>query len=532
MDRASLFKSSSTTGLLPAIEGHSRIPLSPCDEAIVLQYLRGTQEEMRTCEAEMMRLIEGIIELEKKRRGLQKSVDQYHSLLNPLHKIPTEILSSIFMFCCEKNELSVRSKLPPVMALSTVCGRWRDIILSDPALWASLSILTDHEHSVISDAWLLPVIELFMQRSKQSPISLDLVLTDPLDSAISIFTLVAEHSIRWSDVKFKMPRAVFEHEATRVISGHIPMLKQIQLSDDYDFGESGPDVFAVAPALSSFDCHPLYCQGIALPWEQLKVLTLRNAFPKHALSMLSRCSNLEQLNLYAVGGRYDEAEELGEPLTLHGVQSMTIVALGLDDCDTSFAFRLLTLPRLSSIDLSPSERYAAWSSNDPDEVLLHIKAFLIRSRCNITSLRIQVPQLDDRQVISILLLLPTLETLYIHEPSASNWQSNKIVTPLFLQRFTDSPPDSSSGAPDLLLPQLLDITLVVYGEELDTDCLSEAIMSRLQPASNTGIRSLRSISISIIGGDSNCLEKLSIMERRATAGCRVRILHTAGSGTV
>ncbi|KAG2738844.1 hypothetical protein P692DRAFT_20757495, partial [Suillus brevipes Sb2] len=54
---------------------------------------------------------------------------------SPVHRLPTEILSEIFLLCFPQDQPG----LAPLL-LSTVCRRWREVAVGFPKLWCMLQL--------------------------------------------------------------------------------------------------------------------------------------------------------------------------------------------------------------------------------------------------------------------------------------------------------------------------------------------------------------------------------------------------------
>ncbi|ESK88006.1 hypothetical protein Moror_10811 [Moniliophthora roreri MCA 2997] len=522
MDPGFRFKSFSASRNT-AMKGLSRSTITARDRQIIAEYLHDAGDDVERCKAGAMRLLAVARTLESRRKGLEKSMKLYRSLLSPIHRMPSEILSGIFMFLCEENELSPKSRRPAAMTLSMVCGRWRDVILSNPLLWSTLSIKSLGSEDFMYSGSPAQITQLFMQRSRDASLKLSLAFRWDFDIDLSLPTLLhlIENCERWFSVDLDVPTEYLEHWAFRRISGRIPRLKRLKLSEDDDYrpADHVMDIFAVAPALSAVDFVSQYPpQNVILPWAQIKTLTLRGVYSEYSLSILEKCSKLEQLELVGMG---TELQRIGnrEPITLHRVRSLSVTPIldemdGIEGGDGRFIFQFCTLPRLSSLVIGaiPDEDWA--------ETQLHLGNFLLRSQCNIISLRLQEPGLLDHQIITLLVLLPTLETLHIHE--TKDTKLYKIVTSFFLRHLTLQHGFFPHSSP--LLPRLKNLSVVVSGEGLDTEALADAVVSRWWPAAQAGAESLRSVDITVMG-DNTCLRGLSALENFRAAGLPVTIKH-------
>ncbi|KAG2352740.1 hypothetical protein BDR07DRAFT_1223717, partial [Suillus spraguei] len=71
-----------------------------------------------------------ISNLAEKKDKITQSMNSHKRLASALSRLPTEILSHIFMYCLPEDKyLSPASKLAPVL-LTRICRRWRDVAVS------------------------------------------------------------------------------------------------------------------------------------------------------------------------------------------------------------------------------------------------------------------------------------------------------------------------------------------------------------------------------------------------------------------
>ncbi|KAF9256303.1 hypothetical protein L218DRAFT_881930, partial [Marasmius fiardii PR-910] len=96
--------------------------------------------DLAVYQTEINKLKVAIHLLETRRDALSVSVARYRSLLSPIYRMPTEILTHIFSFCCDENVISPGYGPPAVMTLSAVCESWREVALTTPRLWSCMSI--------------------------------------------------------------------------------------------------------------------------------------------------------------------------------------------------------------------------------------------------------------------------------------------------------------------------------------------------------------------------------------------------------
>ncbi|KAG1868304.1 hypothetical protein DFJ58DRAFT_723557 [Suillus subalutaceus] len=92
------------------------------------------------------------------------------SFSSPISRLPTEILSEIFLYCLPEDEHLVHeSKQAPVL-LTKICRRWREVAVGLPRLWCRLQLEVGYDdwqqRAFCYDFWL--------KRSGRCPLSLKL----------------------------------------------------------------------------------------------------------------------------------------------------------------------------------------------------------------------------------------------------------------------------------------------------------------------------------------------------------------------
>ncbi|THU75539.1 hypothetical protein K435DRAFT_576113, partial [Dendrothele bispora CBS 962.96] len=75
---------------------------------------------------------------EEEHSRLDKYLKDCRALSSPIHSLPPELLTEIFMLSFNSNGLE--SPIGPAFRLGAVCSRWRTLALSTPCLWSRLEI--------------------------------------------------------------------------------------------------------------------------------------------------------------------------------------------------------------------------------------------------------------------------------------------------------------------------------------------------------------------------------------------------------
>jgi F-box-like len=100
-------------------------------------------------------------------RALTKDLDERKAWIAPIRKLPNELLSEIFIFGSEMEDLA------PV-TITEVCHRWYEVVLATPRAW-SLIYTTAPEHQ----KHLVQYVSTFVERS--NPCLLHVWISDDID---------------------------------------------------------------------------------------------------------------------------------------------------------------------------------------------------------------------------------------------------------------------------------------------------------------------------------------------------------------
>uniref|UniRef100_A0A0W0F748 F-box domain-containing protein n=1 Tax=Moniliophthora roreri TaxID=221103 RepID=A0A0W0F748_MONRR len=464
-----------------------------------------------------------IVFLEHKRDGLKKKLVQYRSLLSPIHRLPPEVLRHIFtMF--EVDYCSLQPPIPaPAMAVAATCGRWRDIAISAPSLWSRIAVeFIEWKKSYHA---LVPLTQLFMDRSRESPLELIFNFEGldvlPAELVPSLENLV-QHSNRWRNLKlWCIPKQILVHEVFKSIAGHLPLLANLLIFGPYGERSSTNfhcDLFGDCPNLSSitFEAFNPLRPEIPLPTGQIKSCVVLNSSSHDAFMSISSFPSVERIGIQWCGKHAYGGEHVMNPSVKH----LSITAAQPDEAYC--AFKYSTLPQLTSLEMScttgASDADIAWK--DWDEV--HVADFFVRSACALISLSPQYVPTSDDQLLHFLRLMPSLESLQLEE--STNSQSNRTITGRFLNRLAIDYQDMSPP----FLPRLRRIKFIMHEDGLVEAVLPKTLASRWIPddqyASEVGIDCIKSIDIVFIAEDERPVDALLLkLQWMSTVGVWVTV---------
>ncbi|KIK99188.1 hypothetical protein PAXRUDRAFT_30674 [Paxillus rubicundulus Ve08.2h10] len=120
--------------------------------------ISGLSYQISRVESAMSKLAAICSKLEESRSRVRQSMLAHQALTSSARRIPPEVLGELFYHCLPKTPYITPRDVECPMALTLVCRHWRDVAMSTPRLWSSITI---HLQKAVSskcrpgyDAWL------------------------------------------------------------------------------------------------------------------------------------------------------------------------------------------------------------------------------------------------------------------------------------------------------------------------------------------------------------------------------------------
>ncbi|KAJ7019200.1 hypothetical protein C8F04DRAFT_1052036 [Mycena alexandri] len=325
----------------------------------------------------------------------------------PIKLLPVEVLGEIFSWTLgdwgTMTDEGSSLNLEP-LTISHVCGHWRAVSLSMPMLWATIWI--DRPRAAH-----IPMVKLWIERSRNCPLSINLRQTDPKscltfptstehDFTDEIFGLLIPQLHRWQTIDF-----VFKTDTQQSLLS-IPQDEAVALEhvalhiDSWDTtgAESLQSALYSRPSVRSVRLSPASSRR-DVAWTQLTHL---DADPEctleTCLGILAACPTLSSAK-FTCSAQPDWTHtpftHPNQCLTLPSLVDLTIKASRVD---LSPFFTRLTLPALRSLALE----YCHVPRAMMDHQALH--ALLERSSCGLEvfSLHETARMRDDQRPIAFL----------------------------------------------------------------------------------------------------------------------------------
>src|ERR1700685_988533 len=152
--------------------------------------------------------------LQHRRAGLVTSLQAHKALISPIRRIPPEILAKIFVLCLPDDDVVEVDVLDAPLLLVQICSHWRNIALSTPRLWNSISV--DIKFDEVSADYTLDCrpfgrkhsIEAWLSGSGNLPLSIKIYYIDydPWPISDDFVDIFIPWSSRWSNLHLDLPQ--------------------------------------------------------------------------------------------------------------------------------------------------------------------------------------------------------------------------------------------------------------------------------------------------------------------------------------
>ncbi|KAF8896842.1 hypothetical protein CPB85DRAFT_1328776 [Mucidula mucida] len=497
--------------------------------------------------------------------ALAAKIDRIETLLRTLkdrHTCLTDNIARARQFISPSpirglpTENSTRYEMP--ITLAVVCSQWRDILLKTPSLWTVIHLgsrkcspaVVDHQLSLSADLPLIVHIQDIYHG--RPPAGAHDVYEETEEYFKAVLSRVCQALPRWKDICLQMPLdqlRPFETLLQGALQAVTPqgqsernpitpkLLEIVRLTVPhvYDVLIYLPKIFESAPKLTTFRYSNEYGYRYSgtsfwpvrgLPWKQLETIIFEHA-DLHVLDSLPADffsdGKKAELQLYV-----QDLLSFGRPGAASIVTSnFTTLRLAPEYWNDNLARYLeaISAPTLKEIEVGcVMHARGGWRKTTDDQnnigypnILGALFAMITRSKCLITAFSFYVigdgPErvFDDsfaRAIISLLYLMPELETLEIREAGERG--------PLLL-----SDPDffELCSAPEMggILPKLESLKLVWAADRQPSADLVPMLQSRMAGSA------LKSVVLGIRKGGELQFEVLDCMGQMKENGIRATL---------
>ncbi|KAF8152222.1 hypothetical protein B0H34DRAFT_784505 [Crassisporium funariophilum] len=404
---------------------------------------------------------------------------------NPSARLPTELLSEIFLLCVD-GVMDMRNTIYTPLLLSKICSRWRSAAIANPQLWARLFLqlselnLPHQNQTALVNTW--------MERSGACPLTVYVFWEEQTFlTTHPVLDVLMEHSTRWHTMFFYLPFLVFRSFSR--VRNRLPLLTDLSLgTDDEDISSATVpeanklDMWEHAPRLRSLECVNFSPTVLKFPWAQLQDIPVLAVNIDEGLDILHRAKRLDKVGFIFVDGGNVHAQwqNAQHPYVYHNhLRCFTLMTPPWNESVSLRAlFPHLAFPHLESLTICNLK-----SPFGPEFTQFLSQLHVLKT------LHLRKTALSDEQLVEGLRHLPTLTCLIVH--------SKPTVTRYLLDALTRNFFSSSSQNDDgMLLPRLkkLELTLSSHIAPTELETLLDMLQSRLRE-DTTGLAMLEHVRV-------------------------------------
>ncbi|KAK1232454.1 hypothetical protein PQX77_004431 [Marasmius sp. AFHP31] len=473
-----------------------------------------TSQRIETARHQIQDYEKSVQELRTKQASLERDMVHYRSLSSPIRRFSTEILRIIFAFACGENQLGgYFGWSSDAFSLASVCNRWRDIAVNSPDLWAEMAVDIGER--------AIPPMQLCLARSGSHPLSIQvsggIIELEEKPALVQNFCrILAEHSDRWRQLDLSEAEdTLIPYMANRLEQA--PMLEAV-ICSEWGSRLLGSACFDKAPNIRTVDFHFMDGAGPMdmlelLPWASLHHLTMEHDKQElsHGLFEGLRCARDLKSLKYTGEALLDGESYKATDAALSEENRFTsnIEYLTIDMSRTRGFYDLLydlfsplILPSLTSLEITcegPATIHSRppWFRGSwPSGIL---RQCLQRSSCNLTVLTLQGMPLPEIDVVSVLLLAPSLQRFTLAEFGSETLYDElprnlpQTITKWLLMRLRGIPTNNQNT----ICPQLTYLELRALSH-FDADKEFVALLQSRQ-VPNGGVKRLRTDVLKVSG---------------------------------
>jgi hypothetical protein len=331
----------------------------------------------------------------------------------PVHGIPPEIISQIFLDCLQED--SSGREIPRLV--TKICSSWRHVALTTPMLWTTLRLDLDDPNPEAQAVF----VHNWIARSAECPLSIELHDFHASENR-AVMGILISSAHRWGKLKLHFGDHLVPVLAP--IKGRLTELRELDLAA-YLYEDDSPgaiDFFAAAPALRIVKLSGESSAKFELPWLQLTHCEIARFQLRDCLAVLQKATALSSAVLLRMYHSYMEV-----PIAFHDPTSSNIHSLELiDSVGLDMRLANLTLPFLDTLTVETSA-----GTHWPHPQLM---SFLARSSQHLQKISLKEAPISDSQLLECLEELPSLLELRVE-----GYPNHSCITDAFLWRMAARP---------------------------------------------------------------------------------------------
>ncbi|KAF5364951.1 hypothetical protein D9758_008115 [Tetrapyrgos nigripes] len=471
-----------------------RSPGSPTssESSQLSELISNTEQDLSDYEKDIRSLENVLLDLSKKKQALERYVDHCKAYLSPIRRLPTEIMGEIFLiyqdlhrsnrkdrqFREPLNDSLYSSEDMTALVLSSVCKLWHSICLSTPSLWSRFSLNISEECGS-----LFHLLEIYLSRSKQHPLTFDIFVEERVTSNNTIIPLLLTQSHRWFCTSCCCGP---DFDAGLDMQMDLPLLQNLEVTYGM-LAEDPLGIFASArtPRTVSLLGISEFLHS-SLRWDQIHFLRAHElctgdvGLPRYVWELAQKCCALRSLELDFDEYALHEPAGLTSSIHLSKLESLCLHCVTWYDVFELFS--VSAFPNLRKLSLCAF--LDEFDDEDPSPNTAAFPAFISRSQCSISILRLESLQKSTVQLVCGLLHhIPTLTELIVEEEILLHTKSHDPYTMATLMETLHVPKNPAeaerrSGEHEPVLPLLHRLVMEVNADRFEASRFVDMLESR------------------------------------------------------
>ncbi|KAK7023259.1 hypothetical protein R3P38DRAFT_2628262 [Favolaschia claudopus] len=436
--------------------------------------------------------------------NLSNYIKLYSSLLAPIRRLPVEILRIIFLdpdiHNCQYPQPDPTSMTLPTVAeykpnvVGAVGYHWHSVVCETATLWSHLMVHLNRGRQYNT----LDVLRIALERSQNAPLHLQFHTADTQDLTVwssldgNILERILENCERWADIDLALNSELLDRLSPA--QGRLRSLHTVTFRDTYHSLYLSPDppppstIFSIAPNLRMLrlidtSTSTATSESIMpiLPLSHLTHLRINSSClaSSELYHFVVQAQNIRDLSFRVQGGGHKFTGLPTPPPVVCNTQKITVYGRSADQYPELNVLKSMVAPDLETLFLV----HCKFRNK------LILQSFVERSKFNLRQLLIQSTPVRSADLVAILRLLPTVETLTLADliPNA--------VTNVLAQSLTIG---AEFSADEAVLPNLT--ALCIDGVYLvEAGPLLAMLQSRVAPPNSTSrLRDLNIIMRNVV----------------------------------
>lgn len=373
---------------------------------------------------------------------------------HPFDVLAPELWQEIFVHCLPVEKCPDVNEAP--LLLCSVSHSWKNLAVSTPRLWTSLSMVVGGNTSYLTAYY----VAQWLNRSKALPLTLSLQQRYPFENTNFISQLILthfmRHTARWQHVSLEFPtwQSVTVRQSIPDF-GHPILLKSFTLDANQPRPDSAAnaaqvlfDLVGIAPGISKLEVLSSIGAGVQLH----SIGTAVTDIKLHNVDSVELCLNIitRCVALTTCDFRMDRHNRIGDLSKLDVLVHSNLRSMELHTQPTQISalLRLLELPALQHLGL-----YASCNTLAQTDFL----DFLSRSKCKLLTLVLNDTGISSARFIDCLKhsSLKSLVELSVLENYSETWQP--VITREVMELLTTGVANDTD-----LLPSLQQLSIEGY----------------------------------------------------------------------